>query len=347
MGKNRNGLFTILSVIALFIVMWIYSGWNDYNADLYNYEIRYENPDLLSLNTLDIGFYSLFYLLHSWGISFANAHICIYGVALFIVCFIILRWSKMPVVLLLIYFAYHFVRNVVEMRNFLAFATLLLSMQYVGREGVYNRIKLAMGLLLSVSFHISYVPFLLLFFLDVKKNYNPYIWFAIFGGLSFFVNMFVAGWAGMLEIERLDEKMGNYLSLTHTANIVSFLIISFNMYIIMYYKKKSDKYVANKPIPAVGGWKEYMDYTKLMYNLNVMSGIFITFSAINFSFTGRLFGNVVFLNLIYISNYFMLARKKDFKDYAYAVLYLIHVFLIYPMAQVHYVDVFSNNSLLR
>lgn len=347
MGKNRNGMLTILSVIAIFIVMWIYSGWNTYNTDLQNYETYYNlyGSSEVDIKTLDFGFYGLMSIICKSGLSFYNARIILYGLLLGILCFLTYKRSRKPIVVLLIFFAYHFVRDVVEMRNFFAFILLFLIIPYIGRNDKKSKIKLLIGLIAAASFHISYVSFFFLFFVSSKKTKNPFILFPLFFVLSFFITQYIGGWASQLGLERLDDKLSDYLSKTHIANIASFIVISLSTLTMYYFYRRSFpkfdklKYTNNH-------LNEHKDESLMMYDMNVLSSVLILLSAVNFSFTGRLYGNIVFVNLIFILNFLTNNKNTKALDYIILIAYVIFTCKIFSMSEMHYLDVFTNNSLL-
>ena len=131
MSRKRNSFLTIAAIMLIFVVMWLFAGWNVENADLDNYRIRYDYSDYDTFKSLDIGFYYVLKFFYDFKLSFETFHIIIYGIGLLVLSTLTYKWSRWPVVVLLIYISYKYVRDVVEMRNFLASLMLLVTLPFV------------------------------------------------------------------------------------------------------------------------------------------------------------------------------------------------------------------------
>ncbi len=344
MSRKRNSFLTIAAIMLIFVVMWLFAGWNVENADLDNYRIRYDYSDYDTFKSLDIGFYYVLKFFYDFKLSFESFHIIIYGIGLLVLSTLTYKWSRWPVVVLLIYISYKYVRDVVEMRNFLASLMLLVTLPFVGLKDKKDRCLLILGLFFSCTMHISFLPFwILLFVYRNTKIKQPWLYIAVFFVASF-VFLSLADFSSLLGMERLEDKLEGQLSEQHLGHVASFIVISFNMLIIQYFSKLYDKNIRfgsevnfYKPIPV-------KQYNTLVFNINVLSSVLITFSAVNYSFTGRLFGVIVLLNVVYLTNYFALAKQKGIVEYALLVGYVIYIIQFYSMENSHTEAVLTNNS---
>lgn len=179
--KQSNRLhFAVLAVLLIFA--WIMFGFNYSNADYGNYEAAYNDIKAGGTNAyLDVGFSFLMKLCGLCGLSYQGFMIVISALCLLIFTLALRRLTKSVSVALAFYIVYPFVFDIVQYRNFLAFAFVLYGLRFLLKDKV--RIKdIALYLvfvLIGSLIHLSVIIYSA-FILVAIKRFKP---FAVLTGI--------------------------------------------------------------------------------------------------------------------------------------------------------------------
>ena len=343
--KNKSFLSLIIFVSVL-VFLWILSGWNTENFDYANYNNRYNyiSDNGFNLLRLDFGYDLIEYILIQLGATYQQFRIVVYGIALFIVGLIIYKWSINPVFVLLFYICYHFVRDVVETRNFLGSVFILLTINLFGKKGNAHIWYLILLIFAGFSLHMSFILYFFLLFTERKKlNYWSLL---VICGLLALGSRTIFGSISMLNMfEGMDDKINEFMAFSPQYAIFVSLGLAIGNGICVSYFNNSLNHCnsSNKSINHLSVGR----YSEIMYNINALSCFLIVFTTINGSFYSRLFGNLLLLNIIYFSNVISLVEKSKFTLIVILVVY-ITVFLYFtqiPIFWEHLALIVDNNAL--
>lgn len=347
---NRN-YYQVLIVLILMIYLWIVSGWNIYNSDYENYRVYYDvlMSERAVFGALDFGYHYLSSIFSNFGLDFEEFRIVIYGIGMFLVGYYCLRWSKFPIICLMFYISFHFLRDVVQTRNFIASLFILFSIEYMFDNSKKSKLYLFIMIFLGCSVHMSFVLYFVLLFVGKIRKISYFKLLLICVILSFMSKILMNVFVSILSIEGLNEKVDNYLKESPVwATVVASSIAIMNGLVLKYYIKRSKQcfntesiYLRNIPFDK---------YSLVIFNINTLMSICVIFTSINFSFYGRLFGNILLINIIFITNilYYMKGRR-NFIDCAALFIYVvvcIYFMQITPFDQ-HIDAVMYNNSFLN
>lgn len=344
---RRHTSLSLWLFIAIILFLWVLAGWNTYNFDYDNYSARYRYVQSGGFNLLklDFGYDFIEYIFILFGSSFEQFRIWIYGMGLFIIGIIIWKWSIHPVWVLFFYICTHYLRDVVETRNFLASIFILLTIFHYGRKKPAKYLLIALLIFCAFSIHMSfflYIPFLMA---DIRKwNYWALMLVSVL--LSLFARELLSNSVGLFELDGMDDKVSEFLTLSPTfAFIAAVVKIVVNGMTISYFHSKALKACNQefflKKMPLA-------NYSQIMYNLNSLSCILLILTPISGSFYTRLFGNILLLNAIYFFN--VIGSLKRGRTELIVILLLYTVFFT-VMTQInpfweHLNFVLSNNALL-
>lgn len=344
--KNPISIFV---VIILTVCIWIIAGWNYYNSDYENYRIYYDVKlfDRLAFGELDFGYHYFSYIFYILGFDFESFRIAVYGLCLFFISYYCLRWSKVPVFCLLFYIAFHFLRDVVQTRNFIASIFILFAIQCLLYDEYKYKILLFVLVMVAYSIHMSFVLYLIFCLPNMLRKISYFKFLFVCVCCSFIASTLMSHFSSFLNIGLLSEKVANYLSYAPVWSVVlSSLLAIVNGIVLKYYLYRlkmtpvGNSYIRNVSL------SRFMDVVVIV---NIASCIFVLFSSVNFSFYGRLFGNILLVNIICISNIvYFLKQKRVFVDYLILGVYVaifVYFLRIEPF-DMHYHDVVSNNYIL-
>lgn len=336
---------------AIIIILWLVAGWNDDNFDLQAYMDRYGiiSSEGFNLFKVDFGFDFIEYLFIYLGFSFNEFHIIIYAIGLFAISKIILKWSFNPILVLLLYVFYHYIRDVVELRNFLGYIFMLYAINYMGKSNKLHIIVVAILLFLSFSIHMAFLLYFVFIFAERKefRRYNYWLFLIVSILFSFLSKGFLGNISTLLVFEGMGDKIDLYMGYSpFWATIdASFLALG-NGFCVNYYYKTA---VSNINIRQTKmNQMSFENYSLLMYNLNSLTCIFIILTSIGLTFYARLFSNFMILNIIFFTN--VIHLKKGNKTYDILLLSIYFMVFLYfthisPFWE-HLDLILNNNSLL-
>ncbi len=343
---KRKTFFSFFIFILILVSLWVLAGWNTNNYDYDNYSRRYGYILDGGFNplALDFGYDFIEYISGLCGLTYQQFRIWIYGICLLVIGSLVWKWSIHPIMVLLFYVCFHFLRDVVETRNFIASIFILLTIGYYGRSKPKYFIIIFL-ILLSSSVHMSFILYLPFVLIDLKRMH--YWWlFAIGSILSFFARKFLGDSLLFLAFEGFDHKVDRFLSdSTSFAFIASACSALGNGICVSYFHNKVMKANLNNiSINHVS----VNQYSWIMYNMNALTCLLLIFTPINSAFYTRLFGDILILNVIYFTN--VINWIKNGKELMIIILivyalYFIVLDNIHPFME-HLNYVMNNNSLL-
>ena len=347
MHSSHIKILQVILVVILFSLAWIISGWNTYNTDLYNYEIRYSLVEINNLVDSNYGISLLFYLLKTIGLDFFYSRIIIYGVFYSIMSFLLLKLCRNAFIAFALYLGFQLVRDTVEMKNYMALVSTFLSIFYLMRKDLKYRIISFLLLLVAGSFHVAYYVLLLMPLFPLKKKIPMLPFLVGYIILSFVSNVIIGNLMSFYSTSFIEERVDDLMRYSgYGAFFASTIVVTGSMLVFyLFYKKTlSIKGIIKINVNGVS----YKDYSVFMYNLNVIGASLLIFGSITFSFVGRLYAVFILMNIIYCINYFELKKIKlrDTLNIVFLIYYAA-IILFITMSREHYDDVFSYNLIIH
>lgn len=348
-SRPSHSCLSIILFLILLVFLWIVSGWNTDNSDMDNYIKEYEWAHNLSSSlNLHFGYGLIEYFCIQLGFDYYQYRIFIYGIGLFLYGVTIYRWSPNIILMLFFFIVIHFLRDVVETRNFIASIFIFLLIEAMGRENKSHKLYTALLIFLAFSVHMAFIS-CFVFLLTEKKKWNYWkllLLSALFsivfrrvymsGGLYTIANMFDGGEEKLNEVNELIPRFAVYLSIA---------LAVFNGLCLMYF---------NNLINVNPAIKEYRirhltieKYSFIINNMNALSNFIIIFTVINGAFLSRTFVNITLLNLIYfLSIIHCVKERRSFSIIVIFIYVSIYTyFLQITPFQYHLLMVFGNNEL--
>ena len=163
-----------LFLLILVAVAWIVFGFNTSNADYANYEASYNYTAKSGEldNYFEVGFRLLFYISARLGLSYQAflIVISILTLALFIVA--IRKLTKNVVPVFLFYLVYPFLFDIVQYRNFLAFAFVLYGLHYLlyKKPNLGTIFKFIAFVAIGSLFHSSMIVYIFFLIILIKNQ---------------------------------------------------------------------------------------------------------------------------------------------------------------------------------
>lgn len=327
--KISHSAFEYFSVIFIWILLWVLSGWNTYNYDIDNYiRYYYRNFNELSIiNLADPGFNFINKTFNDFDIPFESYHIIIYGIILAYLFIKVWQKSYSPIAVISIYFFTAFFADIIQIRNFIALLFLYMGLFSLTDEyEKHPKIKFLLFNILASSIHIAFVFYFIFLFADYKFRPSIFIISSILLSIiGHEILSVLSNFTYVAENEFLTDRADNYLE---SSSIWSVVICSCQ-YILHFIVCK--KMVGNNSLPNINT-RYFMTITTLMSILIIMTSINMTFF--------RLFRNVLLFSSIFILNGFI--RKPTKSNLLLIIIYII------SMSYFHFWSgsVFDNVSLI-
>jgi hypothetical protein len=163
--RNQSSRYPILLLSCMWVLYWA----NQTSADYLNYSNLF---DLVSItnegySTSQVGLVLLFRFLSLFKLNYAQALAILSFLGLSLIWSTIRLYSPKPQFVLILYYIYPFLLDVVQVKHFLAMSIILFSLRYLDMEKGFW--KYLVGIVVASFFHIIslvYLPFV--FFRRIK-----------------------------------------------------------------------------------------------------------------------------------------------------------------------------------
>lgn len=338
--------WTVFIMLSMCVILWIWAGWNIDNSDLVNYKIHFMSQKTYSkLYDDNYGTCILFLTLKNIGLDFFYARILIYGISFIILTSFILRWSYMPIMVFILYFGFHFVKDVVELKNFLGSIAILCCFSYLVYNTKKKRLVAFLLICLAGSFHIAYYLFIPLVFIPTNRTLPALSFLTIFVIASFSSRIIVGQFLKIYSSDFLFNRIDGLMEYTGWGAIcASVLVVAGSIIFLHYIHSNIMKSNSDICINQI----QFYTYSTIIYNINVASTFLLVFSSITFSFIGRLYSTITIINIVYITNYLWLKRNRpNLLEQLMFIIYYLCVLNCLSMYESHYIDVFTKNLIFN
>lgn len=279
--------------IVLFLFLWILAGWNTFNADFSNYEVRY---NINYYSGLEVGYQILCQIFYKLGFSYQGMRITLYFICLAILFHTIKKYTRDPNFAIICYFIFPFFLDVVQTRNMIVSVILVYSLKYLIKDGWKNTLKFIICILLAGSFHVAGYYYLLFLIAKIIKKKKTYLLFCVFS--TFFG--IIAVYSGFLEkilfilikrkrtLQYLNNKNG--LSMLFFILLITLIIGTFYYFYWQYIRCNKSRILD----------KNMLAFSDLLYKLNATILPVLILMIFNSLFF-RIIRNFMIVNYIFLS----------------------------------------------
>lgn len=255
--KKRSKVLFILT----FIFLWILMSFTYGNADESIYMSRYNNPYQWQTNT-EYLYMLIIFVLRKIGFSYQGFKVLMSFIELFLISVVLIRKSKFPNFVLILYFLFPFMIDVAQMRNALATSLFIFGSQYLldyienRNDNIFfskNEFKYFLFVLIATFIHTASI-FWLLLWIAARFSKRIVIIFTIIFFLTFTIVFTPVNMAWVVSKFGAAGRMDAYLSTAYEQTkelylnsalirVLSFAILMFILIfiIIHIFKNNSNK----------------------------------------------------------------------------------------------------------
>lgn len=342
----KSRIIQIILVIIAFAFAWIISGGNTENSDLYNYYVRYRLVEKNYLYDSNYGLSYMFVILKNLGFDFFYSRFIIYGVFYAILAFVILKMCRNAFLAFVFYLGFQLVRDTVELKNFLGLVTTIFAVYILSYQTFKHRVLSLFFIWLATTFHNAYYVYIFIPFMPFKRKlpFSTLILIYLFSAL--YSKQIFGGILSIYSTSSINSRVETMMRYSgYGAFVGAFFVVvgSFLLFYLIYNETKivlKDK-KDTVDVPA------YRGYSLFMYNLNVLGASLIVPATMSFSFIGRLYAVIIFLNIMYCFNYFSFKSKGSYGYYlVFFIAYYLLILQFLTMPESHHRDVMNYNRFL-
>lgn len=301
--KKSKSIYT-----AEFIWMWILLGFcnNNDRPDLMNYQYAYNKIKIygMTVDDCEIGYAVLGKILNMLGLDFQQAVSIMMLLFLSLIAIAIAKYTKSIAMVSSLFMIYPLFMSGIQIRNSIAMAIIVFSIQYLVSDKKYSLIKYCACVLFAMSFHsTALIYFSLILVRFIKKENIKYIAIIMAFLIAVVSRMDISVLRSIFGAGRYESKF-----FSHTNTLGEFVIailwqITMTMLIMLLHikVKKIQKFVnCDNRLNALN---------EIIVKINVVLILLLSLYYIDFS-TERLYRNIMVLNFVYIANSMEITKLK-------------------------------------
>lgn len=288
---NRKKIRTFISILPVFVILWITFGFNTDNPDYNNYVTLYGGG---YRKGTEKGFALLADFIKMLGFNYQGFLIIISFIILLIITVVVLKNSKKPIYVLITFAFYPFLINCIQMRQFLSFVIVLTGIVALVKNEKGGVIKFIVAVVIASLIHYQSIFYLALLFYKIPiRKYTKIVmmfllcmFVAILTYSPMFYNLAVlitGGWTHITAWFMNHARFGMVIP-------IGFQLMSFCIFIYAYNRTKRSNY-------------ETIFDSDILFGLNVSLLFVLPLYFINGEFM-RIYRNFMIINTIYYSNIF-------------------------------------------
>lgn len=321
--------------VSLFLLLVILMGTNTNNPDYFVYKDYFN----LTRSINDFGFMFLIRLFNSLNISYEHFRLILAFIGLLLINITVKKSTNNNSLFYLLYFIYPFFIDVVQIRNFIAYAIVLYAITYL-IEGTKNgKTKFAALVLIASSIHLTSVIYLVFLFIEKIKKPN---FLRLFYYLLIFIIMLVTIhrplFINMMDqlfsfVANFDNRIMYYNVISTRYGYLFYWFIQFGFIGIIVFLRNTLKSQESNVFMYNLDFKRDVAYIDLVFWLNMLTLIFLPAYAIH-SLYFRFYRNLVPLNYLGI-----IPSLKYLKPMSNKKIMIICGLLILSLS-LFYIDIF-------
>lgn len=321
----------------LFIVMWIFFGWNYSNADYNMYKDMYSilifKFDFLKYEG---GYQFLMYFGQLVGLNFQQFHILIAAIVLFLVFRFFIFFSKLPALSAICFFWIFFPLQFVILRNFIAFSIVLQGLIPVLRNEKYNKQKFIFFVILASTVHISSLFYLLFLFAFKEREIKIKtigLWvFALLILVIVMHNFIFLILSFAPKARAVFYKTSMFLFLVYSG------IQILNLFVVKYFLKLNSDLNAKED-------NDYLRMNAIVLNINIIM-LFLIPIYYELAVFIRILLNISIVNMVFITNKLFKVNNKFFPKLVFVSYLLFWFFSFIFLVKENTIFPLFNNNLL-
>ena len=330
---TKSKLITIL----FFIFIWLLMGWNFWNGDYELYKEMYDYNDASSLivSNYEFGYKYIMSMFLAKGKDFQYFFTCMSFLILLIFLIFILKFSKLPALVTTIFFLIFLPLDYVLLRNTIAFIIMLVAFAYLLKNIKNNKLIFIILVLLAGTIHFSaffYIIFLLAF--RVTRISVIKVFIAIGVLLILYIVFKNILYIYFPEVELRSNIYKNtwiMFFLYSTFQIINYFIIK------LYTENQLNQ-------------SKTLNINIVIYNINTLLLFLIVFY-FDMTIFVRIFRNIAFINIIYMTNFLYINRRNQ-RISMYIAVFIIYLMFFYvtfilPVLDDSMFALFKYNLLFR
>lgn len=334
-----------ITMIFMFILMWILFGFNTGNADYMTYEFIYKG----FYPNHEFGFMALVKFFNMLGFSYQHFLITISFIGLFFLIKVINKYTKNINYVLALYFIFPFMLDVVQVRNFLTMVLIICGIDFLISKEKFSTIKYIGFVILASSIHYSslfYLVLLVVKFLSTRQLLIfPFLSLALVALaytniLPFIINSMIDNTKILFWFQ--DRSKFGFL-------ISAFIQITGFIFIYIAYKKSFKFYKKNK-VSLVNSI-DMINFYEIILKINLVLFLIYPLYIFNMTFF-RLYRNLLILNYIAISNIIQFAFNNKFERFVYQLCFIVYIillmtyFICFSAFDTVFIPIFNRNLIL-
>ncbi|WP_255420128.1 EpsG family protein [Petrotoga sp. 9PW.55.5.1] len=219
------------------------------------------------------------------------------------------------------YMLYPMIMDSEQLRNFIAFIIIFVSLDLLKSKKLVHRILLFALILFSGTFHIAFLFYIPLIFINIHKN-RIVIFLVLVSIITFFIaimNNNTIPFIGLLTNMVSNDEIVFYLNLkTNLGYLLPVTLHLINLFMIIWSKNilSSSEFKDTK----------YYRLTDIILYINFIGIIYFPTLLLSLTFY-RLLRNIFIINLIVYSNTIYVFRKNILKYLIYLFFVFLNMFL--------------------
>lgn len=336
---------------AVFLLMWLLFGWNNWNGDYEAYEIiYYESITTLKLllderNFYEIGFICLNAFFRFLKFEFQEFLIFYSLIPLFLLFHFIRNQSSVPAAVSAIFFWFFFPLDYVLMRNFLSFTIFLFAVSYILINLRPSSTKYVTIICVACLFHASsafYFAYTVILKQKGASNNGRPIAVVLFITLGY-VLFKLAG--GDDIVDRVSQGRREFYDSSLKTVISLGAIQTFFLFTVIYAHLQLKSYYLNE---------KSLIFSQLIISFNIINlGLIAVY--VDYAILVRLFRHACFLNCILLLEVAYVLSKRNISKVSvkvlaiYTILFILllfcYLYFIYPVTDLTLLPLFYANLL--
>lgn len=334
---SRKKIISLVFFPPLFLLSWIFFGWNSWNGDREAYEQYYQNPEL-AFSSIEFIYIYLSTISREAGLDFQSFQIVISFLTLLLFFRFFYRFTKYPLASLVFYLIFFFPLDYVLLRNTLALALVLQGLVFLVDKPNHFRMKFLAFVLLATGIHQSSIILLIFLAAPADRSIKT-------KEIVTYLTLTAVVYLFMKELHLIPQSIEQHLSLytptTKSAIAKSIFHVCSALLIAFAIKTQLRR------IDTTNFQQKYLDRAQLVYNINLIS-IVIIFLYFESEIFIRQLRFLVFINSIFALDS-MLSRRSGGLYLLLLLAWSIFIlfYFLLPVSEFTLTPLFTNNIIIE
>lgn len=350
---RKKSVRFILMFIPILIIACFSYGMSDYNQYLISYD-RIKNGNMSGYQ-MEFGYIFIEKAGSLLKLDFVAFRAIYLGVAMILFMLSVYRYTnKEYVSVVLSYFIYPFLLDVVQIRHFMATAIIIYSLKFLQTRSKKNLIFYCIGVVIAASQHLFALMFLFLLItyldIDIIKFFKIVIMILILETILIFGiarNGFISDLYSKVVGVLFNVRAGGYLFVESNVSIYKFYLLLIVLLLFWTYMLFDGLFTElNESTDGKFEW---------MYRISLIAFCYIPFTYINNQFL-RLFRSLIVIIYITLFTYSKRYKPLTLKNLAYKIIPIVvavlcFVMFLSPRSLNHWenvtIPIFTNNYFIE